>query len=370
MKGWFGYMLALSSLKWCPRWSEVKQNLIKWWNNQGLAVTYYVMRDKPKDHVLKPTPPEDIVRYWIDPEFRCSMAEYNLAYQDEYGELFPYFDTQIGPGSLGTFLGSEPRFDVSTVWYEPCISDPDQYNRISLNPTNNHWLDIHLALIDQGLKRSQGRYLVGIPDLIENLDTLAALRGTNELLLDLVERPGWVKDRVDEITNVWCEAFDIFYHRVKDADQGNAFSAFLIWGPGKTAKLQCDFSAMISPRMFRKFVQPSLQTQCKFLDYSLYHLDGTTAIQHLDALLEIEGLNAIEWTPQAGKPGGGSSEWFSLYKRIKQAGKGIQAVGVNIDEVIPMLDSIGPQGTFIIINSPVSRNDADKLQKALEPYYL
>ena len=105
-----------SSLKWCPRWNEVKQNLIKWWNNQGLAVSYYAERDKPKDSVVKPREPNDIIHYWIDAEFRCSQAEYYLAYRDEYGELFPYFDTQIGPGSLGSFLGSSPQFDQTTVW--------------------------------------------------------------------------------------------------------------------------------------------------------------------------------------------------------------------------------------------------------------
>ena len=30
------------------------------------------------------------------------------------GESFPYFDTQIGPGNLATFLGSPPRFDEGT----------------------------------------------------------------------------------------------------------------------------------------------------------------------------------------------------------------------------------------------------------------
>ncbi len=34
-----------------------------------------------------------------------------------------------------------------------------------------------MALIEEGLHRSEGRYLIGIPDMIENLDTLSALRG-------------------------------------------------------------------------------------------------------------------------------------------------------------------------------------------------
>ena len=33
-----------------------------------------------------------------------------------------------------------------------------------------------------------------IPDLIEGLDTLAAMRDTQPLLIDLLERPEWVHD--------------------------------------------------------------------------------------------------------------------------------------------------------------------------------
>jgi hypothetical protein len=171
-----------------------------------------------------------------------------------------------------------------------------------------------------------------------------------------------------EINQAFFTSFDLIYEKIKDADGGNAFAAFQIWGPGKTAKLQCDFSAMISPRMFRTFVVPCLSSQAEWLDYSLFHLDGTTCIQHLDALLEIKALNAIEWTPQAGRPGGGSSEWFPLYRRIKAGGKGIQAIGVEPDEVVPLLDELGPDGTFILMAYPLEPGPAEMLLKSIEPY--
>ena len=104
---------------------------------------------------------------------------------------------------------------------------------------------------------------------------------------------------------------------------------------------------MISPAMFREFVVPALTEQCEWLDYSMYHLDGTTALQHLDAILEIEPLDAIEWTPQSGLEGGGSPRWYDLYRRIKTAGKSVQAVGVTPAEVAPLIDAIGPEGLYI-----------------------
>ena len=79
----------------------------------------------------------------------------------------------------------------------------------------------------------------------------------------------------------------------------------------------------------------------------MYHLDGTNAVHQLDALLEIEALDAIEWTPQAGLPGGGSPRWHDLYRRIKAAGKSVLAVSVKPEEVEPLIAAVGAEGLFI-----------------------
>lgn len=79
-----------------------------------------------------------------------------------------------------------------TVWYDPCIDDPEAAPPIRFHP-ENRWFRTHMGISERGLPRSQGRYLVAMPDLIENLDTLAALRGTEPLLMDMLERPEWVR---------------------------------------------------------------------------------------------------------------------------------------------------------------------------------
>lgn len=53
----------------------------------------------------------------------------------------------------------------------------------------------------------------------------------------------------------------------------------------------------------------------------MYHLDSVGAMHHLPALLEIEELNAIQWTPGVGEPQGGSPKWYDLYKKILAGGK-------------------------------------------------
>ena len=84
-----------------------------------------------------------------------------------------------------------------------------------------------------------------------------------------------------------------------------------------------------------------------YFNYS--SLDGTQAVRHLDALLEIEPLDAIEWTPQAGIETGGHKRWHEMYRKILSAGKSVQVVNVEPCEVVPLLDGIGNRGVYILI---------------------
>lgn len=184
--------------------------------------------------------------------------------------------------------------------------------------------------------------------MIENIDTLAQLRDGQLLLLDLIERPDWVKTKLAEINRAFFETYNAFWKITRDPWGGSAFAAFMLWGPGRVAKVQWDFSCMISADMFREFVVPPLREQCAWLDYSMHHLDGTQALHQLEPLLEIEELDAIEWTPQAGIEGGGHPRWYDLYRRIKAAGKSVQAIGVKVDEIEPLIEAVGPEGLYIM----------------------
>jgi len=344
-------------MKWKPDWQQVKQNHVRWWNQQGMVVHVTAPRSAPAEPLPPPAVTEDARAWWTDPKLQVDRQEYQMANRLFAGDAFPHLMPIIGPGSLGTFLGARPEFSFETVWYEPCIEEPEAYGPIVLTAENNYWWDVHLAVYEEAARRPAGRYLLGMPDLIENLDTLAAMRGSEAVLLDLIERPAWVQARLAEINEAFFAAFDLIHQRIRDADGGNTF-IFDIWGPGKTAKVQCDICCMISPAMFRRFVVPHLARQCDWLDYSMYHLDGEDALPHLDALLEIDSLNAVEWTPRgvyenrSDSPAGGDARWYDLYRRIKAAGKSVQAIKVRPEQVAPLLDAVGPAGMFLQIDAP------------------
>ena len=64
------------------------------------------------------------------------------------------------------------------------------------------------------------------------------------------------------------------------------------------------------------------------MDHSFYHLDGPDATQHVDALLEIDELHGIQWTPGAGQEPVESEVWWPMLHKIQEAGKSLFLLGV------------------------------------------
>lgn len=162
--------------------------------------------------------------------------------------------------------------------------------------------------------KANGHYYVGMPDLMEGLDVLAALKGTDKVLLDTVMQPEVLEQQMQQINDIYFKVFDELYDIIREGDE-MAFCYFSSWAPGKMSKLQSDISTMISEDDYRRFVQPFIREQCQKIDYTLYHLDGVGAMHHLPALLEIEELNAIQWTPGVGEPQGGSPNGTTFTRR-------------------------------------------------------
>lgn len=302
-------------------------------------------------------PPADPRAQWLDPGRRVREFE-QAAARTYYGaEAHPRFDPQLGPGNLATFLGSEPRYAEDTVWFDPCIDDPHRHPPLAFDAADPHYR-AQMAIIDAGLAAGRGRWPVTFPDLIENIDILVSLRGMERLLEDMLDRPGWVEEQVATINRIFFAVYDLMRVRLADAWGGTHWGAFCLYGEGRTAKVQCDASAAFGPPHFRRFVVPALAEQCRWLDHSLYHLDE---------LLGIDALDAVEWTPQAGRPQGGDPSWFDLYRRIRSAGKCVQAVAVAPSEVVPLLDAIGPRGLFIMTRA-ANEDEARRLEEQVNRY--
>lgn len=330
---------------WKPNLEETKKHYIDWWNHKGIILNmweHFQEGVKPHADIPAPKPYRDLNQRWFDPQWRAEYLDWYVAHSSLMADMLPVANTQLGPGSLAAILGGVFEGGEDTIWIHP---DPNYSDDIVFNPQHPNYL-LHKELLKVCKAKAQGHYYVGMPDLMEGLDVLAAIKGTDKVLLDTVMQPEVLEHQMQQINDIYFQVFDELYDIIREGDE-MAFCYFSSWAPGKMSKLQSDISTMISVDDYRRFVQPFIREQCQKIDYTLYHLDGVGAMHHLDALLEIKELNAIQWTPGVGEPQGGSPKWYELYQKIIAGGKSIMACWVTLDELRPLLDNIGGDGVHI-----------------------
>ncbi len=338
---------------WKQNLEETKRHYIDWWNHKGIVINMWEHFQEgvtPHADIPAPKPYRDLNQRWFDPEWRAEYLDWYVAHSSLMADMLPVANTQLGPGSLAAILGGVFEGGEDTIWIHPrpeaaLQADGMDADDIVFDPTHPNWL-LHKELLRACKRKAQGHYYVGMPDLMEGLDVLAALKGTDKVLLDTVMRPEVLERQVQQVNDIYFRVFDELYDIIREGDE-MAFCYFSAWAPGKMSKLQSDISTMISRDDYRRFVQPFIREQCQKIDYTLYHLDGVGAMHHLDELLEIDELNAIQWTPGVGEPQGGSPKWYDLYRKILAHGKSIMACWVTLDELRPLLDNIGGDGVHI-----------------------
>ncbi len=344
-----------------------------WWrrDNHGLPLmNVTVMKDGAEWKVRRPETPE---KMYTDADYILTRTEEELKNTLFLADSYAKVSGDFGPGSLALYLGTVPRFAWDTVWYEPSIGDEDACPDITFRKDNPWWLR-HYALMKTLKEHADGRFLVNIPDLIENIDIYAAMRGPVKALYDIMDEPAKVSDCISKIDDAYFRYYDALYDLLKDENGVSSYTAFNILGRGRVAKVQCDFSAMISPGHYREFVLPSLRKQVKKFDHSLYHLDGPDAIKHVPAIMELSELDALQWTCGAGQPDGGSEKWYPIYDAVREAGKGlwIQIYNGYVDDWIRGADGIvdryGIRSLYFQFPA-MSEKDADKLMNHAEKYW-
>ncbi len=281
-------------------------------------------------------------------------------------ESFPNINIDFGPGSMAGYLGANIVFNDDTVWFEHCVEDWASLPPLKFDARNSWWQK-HIRLAEDVRRLAGEDFYIGMPDIMENMDVLASLRGTQDIIYDLIDDPDEIEKRIGQINSIYFEYYDRFYEHVKNAsDGGSCYTVFQIWGPGKLAKLQCDFSAMMSPADFRAYIQPSLREQAQKLDTVLYHLDGADSIRHMDALMEIDEIDALQWTSGDYGPDGTLEDWYAIYDKARAAGKSlwVKVYSGGVDEWICNVDKLvkryGSQALFMHFPE-MSMWDAEKL---------
>lgn len=329
-------------------WQRVERDTMAWWAGELDRPLVWLTATEPGERQVEysylSNYPHDMPAAEIVERHAPLMAATHF-----YGDAFPAWWVNFGPGIAAGFLGAKVNSvsDPSeTVWFTPSAEMEIGDLRLDYDPENYWWKrvkDITAAIVE----RWQGQVAVGMTDLGGNLDILASFRETQRLLLEVTDQPEEVARLVGQITQLWLRYYAELDKIVRPACRGTTSWA-PIWSTGKTYMLQCDFSYMISPRMFERFVVPDLVTCCDYLDHGFYHLDGKGEIPHLKHLLKIERLRGIQWIPGDGQPP--ADEWLELLKQIRDGGKLCQ-VFVTPEGARRIVRNLGGKGFLLVIGN-------------------
>jgi len=260
---------------------------------------------------------------WTNVDYVMAATEAALAGTHYAGDALPVYCPWLGPDQFAAWLGGDlvlrPR--QATSWSSPFVRDWSEHTELRIDP-DNRWWQLYLQLVRESVRAGADKWITGYPDLHSGIDALSALRGPENLALDLVNDPQAIERAMRQTTELWKFVVDAVSDIVLPAGQGTSN-----WTMGWSSKRflcigQNDFSCMISPAMFESFCWQDNWECCAHVDHTIYHLDGPGALRHVPLLLRLDRLACIQWIQGAGRPL--PSQWLPLLKQIQAGGKTVQ----------------------------------------------
>lgn len=320
------------------RMEQVLQNHMRWWRGELerplVKVTIQDMYCKG-DSTIPALSQANCMNLQWSAEQVIDAIDSVLSSQEYLGDAFPMvnFDA-FGPGVLAAFCGARMDNSSGAVWFFPREEQEIEDIHACYDP-NNPIVKRIKDLYKAGLERWQGTVIMGMPDIGGVMDVAATLRGTENLLMDLYDAPEEVMRLNREIQKAWYDAYTDLSKVLEPQRAVSNWSGLLSATPSYI--IQCDFSYMIGNPMFKEFVLDTLKTDVQRLDNVIYHLDGVGELKHLEDILSIEKLKAVQWVFGDGQPP--AEHWLDVYRQIAKAGKQMWICGTP-ESYLKVIDSI------------------------------
>ena len=350
-----------------PDYEESKRRIDAFWECELVdrPVVQFVLSKPPEKHTLVPvsghaTPADR----WLDAEYQAELALATLSNREFLGDTLPVAYPNLGPEVFAASYGCPIHFgDYGTSWTEPILGDWDEMESVRLDWESPYLKKLH-DMTDLLLDIGKGRFIVGMTDWHPGGDCVAALRDPKNLAMDMLTDTSKVKALLCRVENDYFQLYDVFYEKLRAAGQPISTWTTLVCD-GKYYVPSNDFSIMISNKMFDDVFLPGLIRECQFLDRTIYHLDGPGALRHLDSILSIEELDALQFVPGAGNEG--FSKWVEIYRRAQAAGKGVQ-ITCSFSELDEVIETLDPHGAFLSVLDVPSRDAAEYMLQKLEAW--
>ena len=272
------------------------------------------------------------------------------------GEAVPAFNPSFGPDEVAVFMGAEMKWSENsgnTNWSVPFVKNWEEALPLQIQADNPLWQRM-LEIYRRAADRMAGKMLLASLDLHTNMDILAAVRGPQQLCIDLMDQPEMIDRAMEDARAI----FPVLWNAIGKAARMDEFGYYHHnYSMEGAATLQCDFCCMISPEMFRRWVLPALEEEAQIVKHVVYHWDGPGALVHTDDLLSSIGLHTLSYVPGTGH--GGHINHMDLLKRVQKGGKAVHARG-TMEQIKIMHRELDPEKVYYATNAR-SQFEAEQL---------
>ncbi|MCL4215477.1 MAG: hypothetical protein KJ052_00500 [Candidatus Hydrogenedentes bacterium] len=349
--------IATEPLEYCAEFPRIAKRWEAWWHQELIDRPLLIgaANSNPDRPITRRLDLLDDPDAWFDAKFQDMMQMHRVA------DALPHIRTDFGPVFLGPLFGGRLEIGAGTGWTHAFIDDtwsnaPDW--RIE---AQDRWWTLFRQLTQRVAHDAAGRYLLCTPDFGGSADVLLNLRTAEALCMDLVMQPAVVQRSIDAIYAGWWQAFTEVY-RIAMPEGAGIIHWLGVWAHAPYFIPACDFCCMISPESFHEICLPDIERGAATLGRSVFHLDGPGAARHIDALLEVPSIQAIQFTPGDGAPS--ALPWLDMFKKIQARGRSLLII-CPASEVLAVCDELAPEGLAFIVDGPIPVKDLDALYETL-----
>ena len=286
--------VATGPLEFCPNFPAIARRHEAWWAGE--------MIDRPlilaQANALPRRPITKRLDLLEEPEAWLAAKLADMQQIHRVGDVPPSIRVDFGPVSLGALFGAPVEFGADTTWTHSFIDDgwsnePDWAVR-----DDNHWWQRMRELLALTARDAAGRYIVCTPSAGGSADVLLNLRGAGPCISTCASNRHASCERYGPYYPAWHRVFSTIYSTIVAGGAG-LIHWIGLWSDVPYMVNECDFNFMIGPKEFDALFLPDIARQSATVGRAVFHLDGPGATRHIDSLLSLPSMTAIQFVAGA-----------------------------------------------------------------------
>jgi hypothetical protein len=230
-----------------------------------------------------------------DVRFDLFRPDYEMLYERHWrtGADVPWAAFPVMPLPwMEAIIGCPIYHRGGNIWAEPWLDSYDSLEQDGLR-LDEAWLDRLVEFTRWLAHLSDGRFPVALSLMRGPADLLAAMRGAERSIYDLVDHPGGVRKTLGILTDAWIQVARAQLAQIPGFAGGYGFSVQYLWARQAGGWFQDDAVAFWSPTFYRRYLLQCEARLSTCMPVTGIHLHPVSLFV-VDDLVDVAGLDVIE----------------------------------------------------------------------------